>query len=132
MPLITISNTPRDDQHIGSGLRVWEHSFASSMVEAVLRCNVPDIGIAPWKVTVVFGGCQVLGMSRTLFVIVDPIFDRPDRTRPLLETLAFNLHRCAQGFVPEGWKVEVGIRRFDTGTDVYLVDGVLVPGNDRP
>lgn len=131
MPLITVSNTPRETPRGSSGSD-WEAKFAASLVEAVLKCDVPGIGIAPWKVTVVFGGRQVFGMSRTLFVIVDPLFDRPDRTRPLLETLAFNLHHCAKQFVPAGWKVEVGIRRFDAGTDVYLVDGVLVPGNDRP
>lgn len=131
MPLITISNTPRETPRGSSGSD-WEAKFAASLVEAVLKCDVPGIGIAPWKVTVVFGGRQVLGMSRTLFVIVDPFFDRPDRTREVLVRLGNALDACARDFVPESWKVEVGIRRFDAGTDVYLVDGVLVPGNDRP
>lgn len=60
-----------------------------------------------------------------IFVSVDVLFDKEERTREVREKLAENLKKAALACYAErlserGYRVEIAIKRFDADSDVYV------------
>ena len=69
-------------------------------------------------VTVSFDAGRILADS-TLVIVVEGLFDRPDRTKEVRDRLARMLGEAARLHVRDDWEVEVLVQRFDHRVDAY-------------
>lgn len=110
MPLIRIENYPP-----GCDLG----ALATTLRKACVAANVPGIDSVE-LVTVVAGGRQLITDDSVLVLIVEGLFDRPDRTKDKRDGLAVLLGANAKLCIAGSWKVEVLVKRFNTEEDSYF------------
>ncbi|MBU0596985.1 hypothetical protein KJ641_03855 [Patescibacteria group bacterium] len=56
----------------------------------------------------------------TLVILVEGLFDTPDRTKEIRDKLAKFLTEAVKPFIPNEWEVEVLVKRFDPEKDSYI------------
>ena len=117
MPLIRIENYPQTTPGYCN-----VRDLAKALQSACITTEVPGINSAG-QVTVVAGGSQLLEDDRTLVVIVEGLFDRPDRTKVIRDRLANRLAKHAKINLPPDWKVEILVKRFNPEKDSYVEIG---------
>lgn len=135
MPIIRVMNWPSRVREIA-----WERvtdaedfftatrgalerdSAFTQVLGAKLRCacvaaHVPGVESQD-LVTVSFDTGYVLA-DRTLVIVVEGLFDRPDRTKEVRDRLARMLGEAARSLIRDDWTVEVLVQRFDPTADAY-------------
>ena len=117
MPLIRMANIPLAEGGPNTQTVVVQ-SVAQALIDGCLAANVPFI-TKRRHVTVVNGGIQIFDEDKTLVVFVEGLFERPERTNKMRVHLAKKLAECAMKTLPNGWKVEVLIGRFNPNTDTF-------------
>ncbi len=115
MPLIRIENYPRDQQGPYAGLI---NNIAIALRVAFVIAEVPFIKVQ--DVTVVAGGMQLNTADTTLMVVVEGLFDRPERTKNVRDRLATCLARHAKLNLPADWSVKVLVKRFNPEKDSFV------------
>jgi hypothetical protein len=114
MPLIRIENYPKN----ASGYPNVT-GLATALRCACVTAEVPFIK-AMEDVTVVAGGMQLIDADKTLVVLVEGLFDRPERTKEVRDRLANCLARHAKMNLPAEWTVEVLVKRFNPEKDSFV------------
>lgn len=119
MPLIRVENyttkaTP-DSFEKTANLR----GMLSALRQACVDAQVPGIDSLD-KVTAVLGGHRTFEEDGTLIIVVEGLFDRPDRTKEVRDHLAVLLAQAAGRFEHLSSKIEVLINRFNPEVDSYF------------
>ncbi|MDO8463596.1 MAG: hypothetical protein Q7S96_05025 [bacterium] len=117
MPFIEVRNWPCHKTE------EWQMSMANALRSAAVEAAVPGI-TAPHLVTVTFGGSALMALpdNQTVGIIVDFLFEKPDRTKDVLNRLAECLHIAAREYFRDSWRIEVIVRPFNTETGAYRTD----------
>ena len=128
LPRVSIVNWPDQGKELNEKAEYlfepWNPwaSLPDLLRDAVVAAEVP--GVERSGITVTYGGEQVLKDDRTIILIVEGLFDRPDRTKEVRDRLALKLAEAAKGWVATTWRVEVLVKRFDPEKDSYcLLEG---------
>jgi hypothetical protein len=128
MPLVRIENFPLFREEGAS--ENWQHQFAHAIRQAAVSADVPRV--VRTGITVTFGGQQILKDDKTLMILVIGLFDTEDRPKKLRDRLARHLGKASKHFLPDDWKIEVLVYRFNTDSDSYYESEPVTAGYADP
>lgn len=111
MPIVRFVNHP---EYTDTKLR----ALAVAAQQAFIKAKVPGITQTE-RIHVVSNGAQLLAGDRTLVVIVEGLFDTPERTDAIRNDLASRIAKACKGNLPPDWQVEVLVYRFNPQVDAY-------------
>ena len=113
MPLITVWNYPS----------TWEKSpFIQCLKKSAI--DIKELNLTTEDVSVAFAGEQSMDhLDKCLIIMVELLFDKPERTIEVRRQLAGSLGKAAKIYLETrvflGWKVEVAVKRFNPDKDAF-------------
>jgi hypothetical protein len=115
MPLIVIHN-------VGQDLRLMTTNFVEGLKKTVEE--IPELHIAGADVTVSYNPGMADQNDQTVIVIVELLFDKPERTFEVRQRLAEQIGTyILEGLKRHGRarKVEVAVKKFNPEKDAFVV-----------
>ncbi|MDO8599530.1 MAG: hypothetical protein Q7S02_05465 [bacterium] len=131
MPIIRVINWPSRVRPIAEDRRINPDDFFDALERdgaftkalgeklrrACIDAHVPGVESQD-LVTVSFDSGYGVG-DPTLVIVVEGLFDRPDRTKEVRDRLAWMLGEAAKPYIHGHWTVETLVQRFDPTVDAY-------------